>query len=132
MNGTRIAAWHGLFSSFIRMLAAINIYIAQHPSDEKIQKLKLSDSQVADLLVFEAVLEIVSVATTLVQYEKYFTGAYGAIIRSRVLEQLRAEHSKQRPRARVPPRCNGSPGPVTLINALFRYASPQSSSSTAP
>lgn len=49
----------GLLVSLIRMLGAIN------PTDQKIQKLKLDDSQIADLLVFEAVLEIVAKATTL-------------------------------------------------------------------
>ena len=144
MNGTRIAAWHGLFVSFIRMLAAINSYIARHPTDEKIQKLKLSDSQVADLLVFEGVFDICATATTLAQYEKYFTGAFGAIIRIRVLEQLRNNESKPHARGAARPRtlhaCRSlrrlCPGPVMLTGAsASHFVSPlppsQSASSTA-
>lgn len=60
MNGMRIAAYHGLLTSFIRMVGPISVHIARHQTDQKIQKLKLDDSQIADLLVFEAVIDIVA------------------------------------------------------------------------
>ena len=123
MNGTRIAAHHGLLSSLIRMHGPISVYIAQHQMEPKIQKLKLDDSQIADLLVFEGVLEIVAKATTLAQYETCFTGAYGPVIRSLVLADLRADHGERRLRSvtslRTPSSlCSGCPAPVLLSSAL--------------
>lgn len=89
LNGTRIAANHGLFISVLRMLKAVRIYMAsQEPA---VRSLMLTDAEVADALAFEAILYIVSKTTTLAQCEDLFNGAIMVAIKAMTFRELRAD-----------------------------------------
>lgn len=98
LNGTRIAANHGLFVSVLRMLTAVRVYLATQP-DAATRGIMLTDQEIEDARVFEAILYIVSKITTLAQYEHLFNGAIMVVIKAMTLRELRADQ-----RARLPAR----------------------------
>lgn len=119
LNGTRIAANHGLFISVLRMSKAVRMYMASQ--ELAVRNLMLSDAEIADALAFEAILYIVSKTTTLAQYENLFNGAIMVAIKAMTFRELRGEH-----RARTPARALSSASPKTSrqITARARPLAP--------
>ena len=84
LNGTRVAAQHGLLLSALRLNRTVKVYAAQTPSPWA-----LSDTQWAAAAEFEGVLSITKTMSTYAQSEAAFLGAYGAVLKAMTLARLR-------------------------------------------
>lgn len=112
LNGTRIAASHDLFLSVLRMSKALRIYF--DAQDGPTRGIMLTDEEIADALVFEAILYIVSKTTTLAQDEHLFNGAILVLIKIMTLRALRADQ-RACARARSLPPCSA---PALVLTRL--------------
>lgn len=84
LNGTRVAAQHGLFFSELRLNRLLRVYQIKHAPDWTI-----TEADWQGIAEIEAVLDITRTLTTLVQEEKSFVGAYGPLLRAMTLRRLR-------------------------------------------
>lgn len=86
LNGTRIAAQHGLIQSSLRLSRSVKVYEAQSN-----QSWALKQEQWQSLAEFEGILDITKTMSTLAQSEAIFLGAYGPVLKSMTLKRLRKE-----------------------------------------
>lgn len=86
LNGTRIAAQHGLLYSALRLNRSVKVYVAQSSPSWA-----LSDTQWQSLSELESVLDITKTMSTLSQSEAIFLGAYGPVLKAMTLARLRGE-----------------------------------------
>lgn len=84
LNGTRVAAQHGLLLSSIRLNRSVKVYAAQsNPT------WALSGEQWQSMAEIEAVLDITRTMSTLAQSESSFLGAYGPVLKAMTMLRLR-------------------------------------------
>ena len=86
LNGTRIAAQHGLLFSLIRLQRALVVYQAK----ECPVAFSVSDVEWKQMVEIEGVLNITQVLTKMSQFERLYTGAYSTFIKRYVYKRLRA------------------------------------------
>lgn len=71
------------------MSEALRVWFASQ--DASVRKAMLSDSELEDARVFEAILYVVSMTTTLSQYEHLYNGAIMVLIKMMTIKNLRAD-----------------------------------------
>ena len=74
------------------MIRAVRVYLATQ-ADAATRSIMLTEEEIDDARVFEAILYIVSKTTTLAQYEHLFNGAIMVVIKIMTLRELRADCS---------------------------------------
>lgn len=84
LNGTRVAAQHGLLYSALRLNRSVKVYAAQTSPTWA-----LTEVQWQSLAEVEGVLDITKTMSTLSQSESAFLGAYGPVLKSMTLKRLR-------------------------------------------
>eukprot|EP00965_Chrysotila_dentata_P194824 6176609-Pleurochrysis_carterae.AAC.3 len=89
LNGTRVAAKHGLLHSELRLYKALQLYQITKQSDEI--DWSFIDADWSAVAEFETVLNITKLTTTLAQYEQHYTGAYMSLIKAVTLNALRVD-----------------------------------------
>jgi hypothetical protein len=74
LNGTRVAAKHGLVFSLLRLSRALKVYAITKEAEIK-SVWSFSNEDWETLAEFEAVLNVTKMTTSMAQYEKLYTGA---------------------------------------------------------
>lgn len=86
LNGTRVAAQHGLLYSEMRLNRLLRVYMTANRLDGMPY---LNEQEWVSLSEFEAVLDITKSCTTTMQYEELFTAAFNILIKQMTLRRLR-------------------------------------------
>jgi hypothetical protein len=86
INGTRVAAQLTLINSLLRRNAGLKAYMVKYEPDWA-----LTATEWESLAEIYAVLKTIETVSTVAQYETKFSAAYGLLLKTALLEELRGE-----------------------------------------